>query len=114
MPGAQHCPSPMVVAFNDSTIAASRRCDVTQPVNSAHQGEDNIMKYIKLNMVKFWQSIILATTIAFVSAAYVRVVAQGTKKALPNIVLVHGAWADGSSWSGVIQHLQKDGYTVVH
>jgi pimeloyl-ACP methyl ester carboxylesterase len=32
--------------------------------------------------------------------------------ALPNIVLVHGAWADGSSWSAVIQHLQADGYTV--
>jgi len=29
-----------------------------------------------------------------------------------NIVLVHGAWADGSSWSGVIERLQKDGYTV--
>jgi pimeloyl-ACP methyl ester carboxylesterase len=32
--------------------------------------------------------------------------------ALPNIVLVHGAWADGSSWSAVIQQLQADGYTV--
>ena len=32
--------------------------------------------------------------------------------AKPNIVLVHGAWADGSSWSAVIQHLQADGYTV--
>jgi pimeloyl-ACP methyl ester carboxylesterase len=30
----------------------------------------------------------------------------------PNIVLVHGAWADGSSWSAVIEHLQADGYTV--
>jgi len=30
--------------------------------------------------------------------------------ALPNIVLVHGAWGDGSSWSGVIQRLQKAGY----
>ena len=29
--------------------------------------------------------------------------------ALPNIVLVHGAWADGSSWSAVIEHLQADG-----
>ena len=29
---------------------------------------------------------------------------------LPNIVLVHGAWADGSSWSTVIQRLQKAGY----
>ena len=23
----------------------------------------------------------------------------------PNIVLVHGAWADGSSWSGVVERL---------
>jgi pimeloyl-ACP methyl ester carboxylesterase len=32
--------------------------------------------------------------------------------ARPNIVLVHGAWADGSSWSAVIEHLQADGYSV--
>jgi pimeloyl-ACP methyl ester carboxylesterase len=30
----------------------------------------------------------------------------------PNIVLVHGAWADGSCWSAVIEHLQADGYNV--
>jgi pimeloyl-ACP methyl ester carboxylesterase len=30
----------------------------------------------------------------------------------PNIVLIHGAWADGSSWSGVIERLQADGYHV--
>ena len=32
---------------------------------------------------------------------------QGT-----NIVLVHGAWADGSSWSAIIERLQADGYNV--
>src|SRR6188472_1667464 len=32
--------------------------------------------------------------------------------ARPNIVLVHGAWADGSSWSAVIERLQADGYHV--
>ena len=32
--------------------------------------------------------------------------------ASPNIVLVHGAWADGSSWSTVIERLQADGYNV--
>src|SRR5438128_8202012 len=32
--------------------------------------------------------------------------------AVPNIVLVHGAWADGSCWSGVIERLQAAGYTV--
>jgi len=31
---------------------------------------------------------------------------------LPNIVLVHGAWADGSSWSAVIERLQGEGYNV--
>ena len=30
----------------------------------------------------------------------------------PNIVLVHGAWADGSCWSAVIERLQAGGYTV--
>src|SRR6266700_969372 len=30
----------------------------------------------------------------------------------PSIVLVHGAWADGSSWSRVIALLQDQGYTV--
>jgi pimeloyl-ACP methyl ester carboxylesterase len=30
----------------------------------------------------------------------------------PDIVLVHGAWAEGSSWSGVIERLQADGYHV--
>jgi pimeloyl-ACP methyl ester carboxylesterase len=30
----------------------------------------------------------------------------------PNIVLVHGAWADGSSWSAAIARLHADGYQV--
>jgi pimeloyl-ACP methyl ester carboxylesterase len=30
----------------------------------------------------------------------------------PNIVLVHGAWADGSCWSGVIERLQAQGFRV--
>ena len=31
----------------------------------------------------------------------------------PTIVLVHGAWADGSSWDGVTRALQAQGYTVL-
>ena len=30
----------------------------------------------------------------------------------PNVVLVHGAWADGSCWSAVIESLQAAGFTV--
>jgi pimeloyl-ACP methyl ester carboxylesterase len=31
----------------------------------------------------------------------------------PTIVLVHGDWADASSWDGVVERLQHEGYTVV-
>jgi pimeloyl-ACP methyl ester carboxylesterase len=31
----------------------------------------------------------------------------------PNVVLVHGAWGDGSCWSAVIERLQADGYNVI-
>ncbi|MFE5138999.1 alpha/beta fold hydrolase [Streptomyces fagopyri] len=31
----------------------------------------------------------------------------------PTVVLVHGAFADGSSWNGVVQRLQQDGYQVI-
>lgn len=34
-------------------------------------------------------------------------------KTRPVIVLVHGAWADGSGWGEVISKLQDDNYTVV-
>jgi pimeloyl-ACP methyl ester carboxylesterase len=33
-------------------------------------------------------------------------------KSKPNVVLVHGAWADGSCWSDVIEGLQAKGYHV--
>jgi pimeloyl-ACP methyl ester carboxylesterase len=35
--------------------------------------------------------------------------AAGTK---PTIVLVHGAWADSSSWNSVVELLQRQGFTV--
>lgn len=34
-------------------------------------------------------------------------------KAKPTVVLVHGAWADGSSWNGVVTRLQRLGYPTV-
>jgi pimeloyl-ACP methyl ester carboxylesterase len=30
----------------------------------------------------------------------------------PTIVLIHGAWADASSWTGVIERLVREGFTV--
>jgi pimeloyl-ACP methyl ester carboxylesterase len=39
-------------------------------------------------------------------------VAQTSNTTITNIVLVHGAWADGSGWKGVYDILVKDGYNV--
>ena len=37
----------------------------------------------------------------------------GAGSHMPSVLLVHGAWADGSSWSRVIPILRERGYTVV-
>ena len=47
------------------------------------------------------------------AAATVRLAPSSSAAAAkPTIVLVHGAWADSSSWNGVIERLQALGYTV--
>ena len=38
--------------------------------------------------------------------------AQNQEHRIRNIVLVHGAWADGSGWKGVYDILTNDGYNV--
>jgi pimeloyl-ACP methyl ester carboxylesterase len=38
---------------------------------------------------------------------------SGQVPTIPNVLLVHGAWADGSSWAGVIPLLRERGHTVV-
>jgi pimeloyl-ACP methyl ester carboxylesterase len=51
-----------------------------------------------------------AAAAAAPSAAAPAVPPQGPK---PTVVLVHGAFADASSWNGVVTRLQKQGYPVV-
>jgi pimeloyl-ACP methyl ester carboxylesterase len=38
---------------------------------------------------------------------------MSTSSAKPTIVMVHGAWADGSSWSSVIRLLQAEGLAAI-
>lgn len=53
----------------------------------------------------------LAATVAFAATLLSgTAIAQSVK---PTIVLVHGAFADSSSWNSVIINLQKDGYKTV-
>jgi pimeloyl-ACP methyl ester carboxylesterase len=52
----------------------------------------------------------LAFLLAFVPAS--GAATSVTAGPRPTIVLVHGAFADGSSWDAVVSRLQRDGYTV--
>jgi len=80
------------------------------------------MKFDQSNKPNIWRK--AASAIALITLAGIitsgsggQAVAQagpthGKTKPKLNIVLVHGAWADGSSWRSVIQRLQEDGYNV--
>jgi pimeloyl-ACP methyl ester carboxylesterase len=73
------------------------------------------MKHNTFNLFKSGRSLLSVGVIGFAALLVVSAPVFGqddTKKALPNIVLVHGAWADGSSFSTVIERLQADGYHV--
>ncbi|MET8221087.1 alpha/beta fold hydrolase [Streptomyces hirsutus] len=50
----------------------------------------------------------LCTTVAAPAAAD-----GGATTTKPTIVLVHGAFADASSWNGVVERLERRGYTVI-
>jgi pimeloyl-ACP methyl ester carboxylesterase len=57
-------------------------------------------------MSKLW----LITSLSLLSYAIVS--AEKGPPRVQNIVLVHGAWADGSGWKGVYDILVKDGYKI--
>jgi pimeloyl-ACP methyl ester carboxylesterase len=61
-----------------------------------------------------WWSIAAATVVTLAVSVLPSASANATAAhaAKPTIVLVHGAWADGSSWNGVTQRLLNDGYPV--
>ena len=56
-------------------------------------------------MSNFAAMIAVSTTLLAGTAA--------AEEANPTIVLVHGAFADSSSWNGVVNHLRKDGYKTI-
>jgi pimeloyl-ACP methyl ester carboxylesterase len=59
------------------------------------------------------QSVILALiAVMFLFAGTASAQQAKTEHRVRNIVLVHGAWADGSGWKGVYDILVKDGYSV--
>src|SRR5262249_41277803 len=55
--------------------------------------------------------LLFASVLSLASNAFSQ--AGGFMKTKPTIVFVHGLWADGSSWSKVINPLVDQGYKVI-
>jgi len=76
---------------------------------------NNFLNQQKSNVMSTIQQL---TSIAVVMATSLMAVpqppkSQATLKGVKNVVLVHGAFADGSCWSKVVTQLQQKGYNVV-
>src|ERR1700722_9306998 len=78
------------------------------------------MKIESVRRRLFWRAGIVAglaaaaglTVVATAASASSSGPSPQTSGPRPTIVLVHGAWANSGSWDGVVQRLQRDGYTV--
>ena len=51
-------------------------------------------------------------SVSLASFAFATTAGASTLNPKPTVVLVHGAFADSSGWSGVIDRLRRDGYAV--
>jgi pimeloyl-ACP methyl ester carboxylesterase len=80
------------------------------------------MPHIKLNELKFCYALrYLATTfvaLALIPLSMLSVMSlaqegETTMESLPTIVFVHGAFAESSSWNGVIAQLKSSGYPMI-
>ncbi|MFJ1847572.1 alpha/beta fold hydrolase [Streptomyces sp. NPDC088146] len=66
----------------------------------------------RTHVIAAWCAMTLCTAAAAPATADGDTTAT-TATARPTIVLVHGAFADASSWNGVVERLQHRGYTVI-
>src|SRR5262250_223985 len=69
----------------------------------------------KLNMKKLCGAVTLTATLVGATLLLQttrKVAAAPPQTGIKNVVLVHGAFADGSGWEAVANILKKDGYTV--
>ncbi|HEU0296130.1 MAG TPA: alpha/beta hydrolase [Anaerolineales bacterium] len=74
------------------------------------QNESSAPK-IRRSLFRAMLVVLVIVPMLFVGAN-ARAQASMANNSAQTIVLVHGAWADSASWSGVISRLQMEGYTV--
>jgi pimeloyl-ACP methyl ester carboxylesterase len=123
LPGIDHSQCSHARASTEATTVSRRQARFRQFVDTRREyvmhdnNAPNTFTVAPRTQAVAWAAGIagvLAVATLFASSSSARAVAAQGKKspAKPTIVLVHGAWADGSSWNGVTARLQADGYTV--
>jgi pimeloyl-ACP methyl ester carboxylesterase len=81
-----------------------------QPTRSPEPARRSLARFARLAALV---TAAIALVVTLTPAASTGQPAQLSPAAKPTIVLVHGAFADGSSWNDVIKRLQHDGYPVI-
>jgi pimeloyl-ACP methyl ester carboxylesterase len=105
-----------VVVSRVSDRIESERLDTQSRVpNTSNHQKDNarLIKERFTHMNTLTKSLGLVAVLAgCIASTPSHLNAQSEAPRVRNIVLVHGAWADGSGWKGVYNILTKDGYNV--
>ncbi|MFG1807547.1 alpha/beta fold hydrolase [Streptomyces sp. NPDC049040] len=88
--------------------------------NGSHEGESHVKCRRHLGLIVLATTAAVALTAGCTSSSSHVPASSGhapaggpSHVATPTIVLVHGAWADASSWAEVTERLQKRGFTVL-
>src|ERR1700722_10506511 len=93
--------------------AGDTRCPMERVSRSDGRRRPSRVRRHRMSLVHRFTSkplglLLLALSIVALSAS-----SAAAHTAKPTVVLVHGGWADGSSWNPVAARLQRDGYTVI-
>jgi pimeloyl-ACP methyl ester carboxylesterase len=89
--------------MNESEVSST-----LPPTMGARRGGHSLRR--RLGVVSAAAAVVALTAVGSATAATAS--PATVRPARATIVLVHGAWADGSTWSGEVSRLQHCGYTV--
>ena len=77
-----------------------------------HRAAERRVTYVWLTIALALIAGLVIALINSPSQAKARTGTETATAAKPTVVLVNGAWANNAAWSGVIERLQGEGYTV--
>jgi pimeloyl-ACP methyl ester carboxylesterase len=90
---------------------AARRVDRTHPVRSGMHGLMEALPVVRARAALAAAVLAVGSAMAVLAIGSAAAAAPGDKPV--SVVLVHGAFVDGSGWQAVHDRLEKDGYEVL-